>query len=389
MAAVPAAARARAPARRASRRTGAGRALPDGGLREWAAVSRTPAPVDPNASFPALEEQVLERWRERDVFARVAAPPRGRRAVGLLRGPADRQRPPGLPPRPRPRLQGHLPALPDDARATASRARAAGTATACRSSSRSRRSSASPRRRRSRRYGIAEFNQRCRESVFAYVEDWNRADRADRLLDRPRRRLPHARQRLHRVGLVGAAGRSGTRTCSTRATRSSRTARAAAPRCPATRSRSATRTSSTRRSTCASRSLEPRGPLQAGDELLVWTTTPWTLVSNAAVAVDPELDLRARARRRRARARRSPRRCVERVLGEERRDPRPLPGRASSRARATSRRSPFLAGRGLRADAATPSSPPTSSPPRTAPASCTPRSPSARTTSGSAQRARA
>src|SRR5947209_4018257 len=26
-----------------------------------------------------------------------------------------------------------------------------------------------------------------------------------------------------------------------------------------------------------------------GDELLVWTTTPWTLVSNAAVAVDPDL----------------------------------------------------------------------------------------------------
>ena len=29
--------------------------------------------------------------------------------------------------------------------------------------------------------------------------------------------------------------------------------------------------------------------LREGDELLVWTTTPWTLVSNAAVAVDPEL----------------------------------------------------------------------------------------------------
>src|SRR5205085_12120574 len=26
-----------------------------------------------------------------------------------------------------------------------------------------------------------------------------------------------------------------------------------------------------------------------GDNLLVWTTTPWTLVSNAAVAVDPAL----------------------------------------------------------------------------------------------------
>ena len=33
----------------------------------------------------------------------------------------------------------------------------------------------------------------------------------------------------------------------------------------------------------------PRGPLQDGDALLVWTTTPWTLVSNAAVAMDPDL----------------------------------------------------------------------------------------------------
>ena len=37
-------------------------------------------------------------------------------------------------------------------------------------------------------------------------------------------------------------------------------------------------------------------PLQDGDELIVWTTTPWTLVSNAAVAVNPELEyVRARA----------------------------------------------------------------------------------------------
>ena len=35
--------------------------------------------------------------------------------------------------------------------------------------------------------------------------------------------------------------------------------------------------------------VEDGGPVQRGDELLVWTTTPWTLVSNAAVAVDPEL----------------------------------------------------------------------------------------------------
>src|SRR4051812_36056206 len=34
---------------------------------------------------------------------------------------------------------------------------------------------------------------------------------------------------------------------------------------------------------------EPVGPVQVGDQLLIWTTTPWTLVSNAAVAVDPDL----------------------------------------------------------------------------------------------------
>src|SRR5947209_5367603 len=34
---------------------------------------------------------------------------------------------------------------------------------------------------------------------------------------------------------------------------------------------------------------EDHGQAKRGDELLVWTTTPWTLVSNAAVAVDPEL----------------------------------------------------------------------------------------------------
>ena len=40
---------------------------------------------------------------------------------------------------------------------------------------------------------------------------------------------------------------------------------------------------------------EDGGPAQRGDDLIVWTTTPWTLVSNAAVAVRPRADLRARA----------------------------------------------------------------------------------------------
>src|SRR5262249_26637850 len=34
----------------------------------------------------------------------------------------------------------------------------------------------------------------------------------------------------------------------------------------------------------------PEAPLQPGDQLLVWTTTPWTLISNAAVAAGPEIE---------------------------------------------------------------------------------------------------
>ena len=55
------------------------------------------------------------------------------------------------------------------------------------------------------RYGIAEFNAKCRESVFTLRRGVGAADGADRLLGRPRRGLPHARRLLHRVRLVGAA----------------------------------------------------------------------------------------------------------------------------------------------------------------------------------------
>src|SRR5947209_4714426 len=72
---------------------------------------------------------------------------------------------------------------------------------------------------------------------------------------------------------------------------------------------------------------------QPGDELLIWTTTPWTLVSNAAVAVDPELTyVRARSGEKiyiLAEA------LVERVLGEEAEVLERLPGRELVGARYT------------------------------------------------------
>ena len=71
---------------------------------------------------------------------------------------------------------------------------------------------------------------------------------------------------------------------------------------------------------------QPAGALRAGDVLLVWTTTPWTLVSNAAVAVDPALTyVRAEGGEVLAEA------LVERVLGDGRRRRRPLHRRRDAR----------------------------------------------------------
>ena len=185
-------------------------------------------------------------------------------------------------------------------------------------------------------YGIAEFNAPLPRVGVPLRRGLEPADRADRLLDRPRRPVRDPRERLHRVGLVVAAPDLGRRAPLSRATRSSPTARAAAPRSPRTRSRRATGTSRTPRSTCASRcsrcrrrTRSPRARSSPATSLLAWTTTPWTLISNAALAVGPEIEyVRARldgeafvlaARPGRAGARRG------------RRGRRPLPGLGARR----------------------------------------------------------
>ena len=68
------------------------------------------------------------------------------------------------------------------------------------------------------------------------------------------------------------------------------------PPSPPTRSPSATTTSRIPRSTCRLPVLDAGdGPLEVGDALLVWTTTPWTLITNAAVAAGAEIEyVRAR-----------------------------------------------------------------------------------------------
>ena len=133
-------------------------------------AAASPAPQDPALPRPrAGGARALARARR---LPRVGAPPRGRRAVGLLRGPADRQRAARAPTTcSRACSRTSSPATRRCAGASSS-ARAAGTATACAVEIAVEQKLGFTSKDDIERYGIAEFNQQCRESVFEFLEDW-------------------------------------------------------------------------------------------------------------------------------------------------------------------------------------------------------------------------
>jgi isoleucyl-tRNA synthetase len=244
-------------------------------------------PVDSNQSFPKLEEQVLARWRERDVFAESLRRREGADRWVFWEGPPTANGKPGVHhvlarafkdiyPRYK-TMRGHLVerkggwdthGLPVEINVE--------------------RQLGLHNKHEIEAYGIAEFNRRCRESVFEYLEDWNRLterigfwvdlDNAYRTLDPGYvESVWWALKQIHEKDLLYEGHK-------------------VVPYCP----RCGTALSSHELALGYKDVVDPSvyvrfpvaedgGPLQAGDELLVWTTTPWTLVSNAAVAVDPEL----------------------------------------------------------------------------------------------------
>ena len=139
-------------------------------------------------------------------------------------------------------------------------------------------------------YGIAEFNARCRDSVFRYVEDWNRL--TERIgfwidLDHPYvtmdddyiesvwwaiSRMWEADSLYEGHKVVPYCPRCGTALSSHEVAQGYREVEdlSAYVRLPVTVSSGA--------------------PVEEGDSLLVWTTTPWTLLSNAAVAIGEDIE---------------------------------------------------------------------------------------------------
>ncbi|MET0305585.1 MAG: class I tRNA ligase family protein, partial [Solirubrobacterales bacterium] len=242
--------------------------------------------VDPKQSFPELEERVLARWRERDVFGRSLANREGADVWNFYEGPPTANGRPGshhvlarafkdVYPRYRtmrgyrvPRKAGwDCHGLPVELEVE----KQLGISS----------------KQEIEEYGIAEFNQRCRESVFEYVEEWNRL--TERIgfwidLDDPYVTLENdyiesvwwSLGQLWEKGLLYEGHK-------------------VVPYCPRCGTALSSHEVASGYRDVEDPSIYVRFPLltedgaDAGESLLVWTTTPWTLPGNEAVAAAPDV----------------------------------------------------------------------------------------------------
>ena len=239
-------------------------------------------PVDTRQSFPDLEERVLERWRERDVFRRSLAQREGAEIWSFYEGPPTANGRPGshhvlsrvfkdVYPRYK-AMRGYLVprkagwdchGLPVELEVE----KQLGISS----------------KQEIEEYGIDRFNERCRASVFEYVEEWNRL--TERIgfwidLDDPYVTLEDSyiesvwwslrqlwdKERLYEGHKV-------------------------VPYCPRCGTALSSHEVALGYEDVEDPSIYVRFPLlgedgsESGESLLVWTTTPWTLPGNVAVAV--------------------------------------------------------------------------------------------------------
>jgi isoleucyl-tRNA synthetase len=238
--------------------------------------------VDPQQSFVELELAVLERWRERDVFAESVRRRAGAPRWTFYEGPPTANGPPGahhvlarvfkdIYPRYR-TMRGYqverkggwdCHGLPVEIAVE--------------------RELGITNKAEIEAFGIAEFNERCRESVFAYLEEWNRLteriafwvdlEDAYRTLDASYiESVWWAIERIHAQNLLYEGHR-------------------VVPYCPRCGTALSSHEVALGYEDVVDQTVYVKLALTGGDEkLVVWTTTPWTLPGNVAAAVGPDIE---------------------------------------------------------------------------------------------------
>ena len=275
--------------------------------------------VDSAQSFPALEQEILERWRERDVFGESVRRREGAPPFVFYEGPPTANGRPGshhvlsrvfkdVFPRYK-TMRGHLVhrkggwdchGLPVELEIE--------------------KQLGFTSKEDIERYGVAEFNAKCRESVLRYIDEWNALterigfwiDTDDAYYTLNNSYVESVWWSLKQVfekGLLTEGHK-------------------VVPYCP----RCGTALSSHEVALGYKDTVDPsvfvKFPLRDEPDvsLLAWTTMPWTLVPHAAIAVDPEVTYaRAQVEGERfilADA------LVERVLGEDAEIEARMPGSA-------------------------------------------------------------
>src|SRR3954466_3898189 len=264
-------------------------------------------PVEPKQSFPALEERMLARWREEGVFERSLAQREGAPVWSFYEGPPTANGRPGshhvlarvfkdVYPRYKTMCGFRVPrkagwdchGLPVELEVE----KQLGISS----------------KQEIEELGIAEFNRRCRESVFEYVEEWNKL--TERIgfwidLDDPYVTLEDdyiesvwwSLRQLWDDGRLYEGHK-------------------VVPYCPRCGTALSSHEVALGYEDVKDPSIYVRFPLEGEDaSLLVWTTTPWTLPGNVAVAVAPEVTyVRARIGEETVILAEA---LVEKVLGEE------------------------------------------------------------------------
>jgi isoleucyl-tRNA synthetase len=239
-------------------------------------------PVDASLDLVALEERVLRRWREDDVFEETLRRRKGSPEWVFYEGPPTANGPPGI---------HHVWArsfkdlYPRFAtmRGRYVHRKGGWDCHGLPVELEVEKELGFSGKRQIEEYGVEAFNQRCRDSVYRYVEDWSALttrigmwlDTKDAYWTLTNEYIESVWWHIDRMwdeGLiyegfkvVPYCGRCGTALSSHEVAQGYED--------------------------ITEPSLYVRFPVTDADfDLLVWTTTPWTLISNVAVAVGPDVD---------------------------------------------------------------------------------------------------